>query len=114
MTTPRFTAQMQVDSLRRLAEGAGGFALVLAKGDVTSGQILVVLQKNGSDARLFGRQMAADFSYQWAEIDAGGREGTGTIADYCQRARDRDPDLWVVELDVADGAAMVAQLKALG
>ena len=43
MGDPRLTAHMQVGALRRMAEGAGGFAMVVKKGDATSGQILCIL-----------------------------------------------------------------------
>ena len=105
MTTPRLTAQMQVDALRRWVEADGGFLMVLQKGDVTSGQILLILLEKGDNPRLFGRQMAADFTYQWAE-----RVVQGPMAETLSRAKDRDPDLWIIEADVANGEQLIAQL----
>lgn len=113
MAEARLTAQIQVDALRRLAEGVGGFAMVVKKGDVTSGQILAILLEKGDNPRLFGRQMAADFTYQWTQIDTAGRDGSGTLADYCARARARDPDLWIIELDVANAGQLIAQLDLM-
>lgn len=108
MADARLTAQMQVDALRRWAEGAGGFGMVIKKGDATSGQILAILLEKGDNPRLFARQMAADFTYQWGEVVL-----TGTMADYLSRARARDPDLWIIELDVANSAQLIAQLALM-
>jgi hypothetical protein len=108
MADQRLTAQMQVDALRRWVESAGGFAMVLKKGDVTSGQILAILVEKGDDPRIFARQMAADFTYQWGEVVL-----TGTLTDYLSRARARDPDLWIIELDVANPAQLIAQLALM-
>jgi hypothetical protein len=105
MAQPRLTAQMQVDALRRWAEGAGGFGMVLKKGDMTSGQILAILLEKGDNPRLFARQMAADFIYRWTEITV-----TVALPEYLSRARARDPDLWIIELDVANPAQLIAQL----
>ena len=114
MAEQRLTSQLQVDALRRLAESAGGFGMVLKKGDATAGQILAILLEKGDNPRLFGRQMADDFTYQWAEIDVKGRDGGGTLAEYCARARSRDPDLWIIELDVAQITPLIAALSAMG
>ena len=111
MGDPRLTAQMQIDALRRMAEGAGGFAMVLKKGDPTSGQILCILLEQGDNAALFARQMAADFSYQWGEVTV---KIDDNIAAYCARARARDPDLWIIELDVAETAPLIAALSSIG
>ena len=114
MAEQRLASHMQIDALRRLAEGAGGFGMVLKKGDATAGQILAILLEKGDNPRLFGRQMADDFTYQWAEIDVKGRDGTGTIADYCAKMRARDPDLWIIELDVAQITPLIAALATMG
>lgn len=111
MGEPRLTAQMQIDALRRMAEGAGGFAMVLKKGDVTSGQILCIFLEKGGNAVLYARQMGADFTYQWGEVVL---KAGDTITEYCARNRARDPDLWIIELDVADLAPLIAMMPSLG
>ena len=114
MGDARLASHIQVDSLRRMAEAQGGFGMVLKKGDAIAGQMLVILLEKGDNPRLFGRQMGGDFTYQWAELDTRGREGKGTMADFLTRARARDPDLWIIELDVADTAPLIATLMATG
>ena len=111
MGDPRLTAHMQVGALRRMAEGAGGFAMVVKKGDATSGQILCILLEKGDNEVLFARQMAADFTYQWDEVAL---KNDDSIAEYCARARARDPDLWIIELDVAETAPLIAALSSIG
>ena len=60
---------------------------------------------------LYARQMAADFTYQWDEVAL---KSGDSIAEYCARARARDPDLWIIELDVAETAPLIAALSSIG
>ncbi len=118
MGDARLAAHIQIDALRRLAEGQGGFAAVVKKGDSTAGQIIVILLEKGDNPRLFERQMMADFSYQWAEITLSTTDDAFTAAQettqYLARAKTRDPDLWIIELDVAETTPLIAALGSLG
>ena len=82
---------------------AGGFGAVIARGDATAGSIVVIARDRG-ETRLLERLLVAGGGYEWQEIAAG-----EAIDGWVERARRRDPDLWVIELDIPDAARFVAE-----
>jgi hypothetical protein len=98
---PRLTSEIQVSALKRLAEAGGDFATVLRKGDATSGTILLIGLIRGRNPILFERFPLLDGKAAWEPVTAQIDENEAEVAGYCQRRTASDPDLWVVELDVA-------------
>lgn len=96
-----------VNALVRRANAAGGFATVLAKGDATAGAILFVGQDRGKNPYLFERGIGPDGAT--ALLSVGPRDHVQTVVDYWMRRRNSDPDLWVVEVDIADAERFVAE-----
>ena len=111
--TARLTSQVLVSSLLRRAEAAGGFGAVLAKGDPTSGSILLLLAERGTRAILLERLLQPDGDYAWQETSAAAAD-PGAFAAWLERRRRIDPDLWLVELDLADAAPFAAALNETG
>jgi hypothetical protein len=111
--TPRLTSAMLVSALVRRADAQGGSAMVLAKGDATSGAILLVLLERGAHPRLVERGIGPD------GVAALLPSGPKVLADeaeasaYWRRRRERDTDLWVVELDIADAERFAAETMNL-
>ena len=111
--TPRLTSAMLVSALVRRADSAGGSAMVLAKGDATSGAILLLLLERGANPRFVEGGIGPDGKR--ALLSSGPRD----LADeteagaYWRRRRERDPDLWVVELDIAGGERFAAETMNL-
>ncbi len=104
---------MLVSALVRRADVAGGSAMVLAKGDATSGAILLLLLQRGTDPRFFERGVGPDGVPTL--IPSGPKElaDETEASGYWQRRRERDLDLWVVELDIADGERFAAETMNL-
>ena len=98
----RLAAGLKVSALIRAVEAAGGFAMVLARGDSTSGSIAVVVRMKPEDM-LLAPMMAADGRYEYREVVRGAE-----IPGWSARARQRDPDLWILELDIPDAARFIA------
>lgn len=95
----RLATGVLVSALVRRVNNAGGAATVLAKGDAQGGMILVVALEKGANPRLMERGIGADG--QSALVPAGGDLADDrAVTDYWKRRRSRDPDLWVVELDI--------------
>ena len=108
----RLASSVLVGGLIRLAESQGGFGAIVAKGDATAGAIAVILLEKGGNARLFERALRPDGSYAWQETS----QGTENEADFravLERKRRFDPDLWIVELDIANAPQLVAEWAAL-
>lgn len=107
MTAPRLTSALQVSALLRRIDRAGGFGAVLAKGDPTAGAMALVLRGSATEPVLVTRSLGASGTYVWTE------SARGDMVDaWCDRARSRDPDLWIVELDIPDAARFVAEMSA--
>jgi hypothetical protein len=102
--TARLAAGLLVSALIRRAEEMGGSGMVLARGDATAGALLIQLARRGQPGPLLERRLDATGAYRWSPT---GPEAHAERGDYIARRRRTDPDLWVVELDVADGLALV-------
>lgn len=93
--------------LIRAVQAAGGFATVLNKGEREAGTILIVLTEKGADARLFERIPDAQGGRIWTATKAQDAENPFEFSEYLDRRRLRDPDLWIIELDIADGERFI-------
>lgn len=110
----RLPAHLEVAALRRTVEAAGGFATILRKGERDSGAILAVLAENGANLRLFERMPSADGTRKWVLSKQQDSENPSEFSDYLTRRGQSDPDLWIVELDIADGERLIAMVWPAG
>ncbi len=103
----RVASGVLVNALVRRVGQAGGFATILAKGDATAGAMLIVAQDRGENARTWERGIGPKGD---VELIAVGPEGDAqAVTDYWMKRRRNDPDLWVVELDVAQAERFAAE-----
>jgi hypothetical protein len=97
----RLPSGLLVTALLRRVNDAGGFAVVRARGDETAGAILAIVDdivvERGLDAR-----------GEMALVESTPRAGE-SVDDYWARRRRSDPDLWVIELDIAGAKRLVAE-----
>ena len=103
----RLPAHLEAAALIRQAQAAGGFAAVLRKGERDSGTILVSLVAQGGPARLFERMPQLDGSRSWAMVRAEDEADPQAYADYLARRAAQDSDLWIIELDIAEGERFI-------
>lgn len=101
MIEPRLTSEFQISAIRRLVEVDGDFATILRKGDATSGTILLIGQVKGANPVLFERLRPLDGKAIWQPLTIQANENATEIVAYWQKRVAQDPDLWVIELDVA-------------
>ncbi|MBM3928305.1 MAG: DUF1491 family protein [Sphingomonadales bacterium] len=106
--TPRLTAELQVKALIRRVHAAGGSAMVLARGDAMSGAILIVALERGADPVCWERDFSGSGVTRCGPVDSSPQD----IEDYWHRRRRNDPDLWVVELDIAAAERFAAETIA--
>lgn len=110
---PRLASSVLVSSLIRRAQAQGGFGTVLARGDATAGSVAVVLLERGASPRLLERLLQPDGRYAWRE-SAGPGEGEEGVQALLDRRRRFDPDLWVIELDIASAERFAAEMNEFG
>ena len=78
-------------------------------GPVMASGRLVIVSERGGAPRFLERGLGPDGTT--ALIETGPRDSADPqeSADYWQRRRSRDPDLWVIELDIADAERFAAE-----
>ncbi len=103
----RLSPALEVSAMVRAVNQAGGFAAVINKGDADHGSVLVVAVENGANARLFERMPSLDGGSQWAEIRPQAIESDSDISQYLVRRAARDPDMWIVELDIVQAERFI-------
>lgn len=103
----RLPAHLEVAGLLRQTQAAGGFAMVLEKGERGGGTILVVLLENGANPRVYERMPSVDGARKWTISQAESVDNKQEFAEYLARRKRQDPDLWIIELDVANGERLI-------
>ncbi len=106
---PRLASGLVVGALIRRVNAAGGSAMVLAKGEAEAGAILILALERGGDPRFFERGLGPDGLPALVRSGPAEMADDGVVSDYWQRRRGRDPDLWVVELDIAGAERFAAE-----
>ena len=112
--TPRLPAALEVSALCRRVSAEGGFAAVLHKGEADAGTLLVVLTENGSLAKAYERMPQSDGERRWECARVQAPDDGGAFGDYLARRISQDPDVWIIELDVADGERFIPQAGSAG
>jgi hypothetical protein len=107
MSTPRLPAALEVSGLIRVAEAAGGFAMVLRKGEPDSGTILVVILDNQGLGQVFERMPQADGTRCWSLAKRQDADMKQEFEAFLTRRMAQDPDMWVIELTIADGERFI-------
>ena len=109
MIGERLPAALEVAALRRRAETEGGFAAILHKGDPDRGSIILLIAEKGRHFCCLERFLDLDKGYVWQETGPSAGEEMAQIRDFLQKRRKSDPDLWAIELDIADAERFVAE-----
>jgi hypothetical protein len=107
--TTRLPAHLEAAAIVRLAESQGGYATVLAKGERDAGTILLVMQYRGGAATLYERMPGLDGSRSFVAAKREDHENRQEFSEYCARRRSQDPDIWLIEVDIADPERFIAQ-----
>jgi hypothetical protein len=111
---PRLSSAMLVSALVRRVQTEGGNAAVLAKGDEGGGAIILVCADRGRVSGLRERILDLNGRYAWAPCGPADSSDAIEVNQYLERRRSRDPDIWIVELDIADAERFAAETIATG
>ena len=98
----------------RRAEGEGGFATIIHKGDADRGTITLLVTQRGAIAGVLERQMARDFTYSWTNLSADRPLDEADWRDFLAKKVNFDPDFWAIELDIADAERFIAETTSQG
>jgi hypothetical protein len=106
----RLPAHLEVSAIRRIAESQGGFATVLAKGERDAGTIAVVISCPDSPAWLVERLPQGDGNRVFLRTASQDPNNLAEFFEMIRRRSARDPDLWVIEAEIANPERFVAAL----
>lgn len=102
------SSDIWVHALIRRAELGGAFATVARKGDARAGAVLVkTVNRRTDEARLYAEATRADGERVWMQpVDS---VAESDLNAYVDRAARIDPDIWVVEIEDADGRRFLTE-----
>ena len=103
----RLPAHLEAAALIRRTQAEGGFATVLQKGEREAGTILLVVCENDTKARAYERMPDLDGVRKWACSRVQDPENKTEFSDYLTRRGAQDRDLWIIELDIAQGERLI-------
>jgi hypothetical protein len=106
---PRLTSIMLVSVLIRRVQAAGGFAAVIHKGDATAGSIIIDCVDRGVSTMVIERATGPDDRDTWRRVDAAATDDAIERSERLQRRLAVDPDIWIVELDIAGAERFAAE-----
>ena len=105
----RLPTNLLVSALLRRVNDAGGMAMVLAKGDAQSGSILLVLNDKGRFIGMVEPGRDLDGHTVLVPAGPGDTSPSDEVMAYWRRRRTRDPDMWVVDLDIPFAQRLAAE-----
>ncbi len=85
--------------------------MVLRKGEPDGGTLLIILLDNQGLGKVFERLPQADGTRKWTIAKNQESENKQEFELYLGRRTAQDPDLWVVELTIADGERLILNLS---
>ena len=98
----RLSSDVWVGALIRRAELGGAFAMILCKGDARAGAVLVkAADRRAGVVKLYAEAVRGDGERVWMQPRPS--EDEAALDAYIDRARARDPDVWVVEVEDTQG-----------
>ena len=104
----RLPTHLEVTGLIRAVETAGGFATVLSKGERDAGTILIVTLGRGEPDQLYERMPQLDGSRAFTVTRTQESSNPMEFNEYLTKRSHQDPDIWIVELDIANAERFAA------
>lgn len=105
MSEPRLKTEIWIKAQVRLCDQACLAAVVVRRGDVDAGQVLIKRNRLGRGCELLARRFTVDGARAWMVVVGGdGADAEHDCDAYIARESDIDPDLWVLEVEDPDGA----------
>lgn len=100
----RLPTHLWVDALIRRVQSAGSAAFVIQKGDESRGDVLIKVARLDGTAKSFAPRTNMDGERVFVDLET---QNIGPdekdVDQYVTRARQRDSDLWVIEIEDRDG-----------
>ena len=113
MSDARLPAGVEASAFLRRAEQQGGFGMVLHCGDPDRGTLLILVAEKGEHKAVLERRLLGARGYGWT-LTGPEAEESYQLPQYVARARQNDPDCWVLELDIPSSERFIAETISEG
>lgn len=104
MFDERLPTKVWIDALMRRAQVSGAAAFVLQKGDESRGDVLIKVSSLDGFARAYVPRTSMEGERMFVNLES---QNVGPeeceVDDYVRRAKDRDRDLWIIEIEDREG-----------
>lgn len=114
MMDARLPAHLEASGLLRRAEAAGGYGMILAKGDRDSGSLVLIIASRGVHVACLERQLGASGEYAWTKTGPVPETDDRDVVLWAQARRRFDHDCWLIELDVPLAERFIAETISIG
>jgi hypothetical protein len=109
------SAAVEASAIIRRVEAEGGFAAVLRHGDSERGSILLVIGSRGEHVTCLQRQLElSSGNYYWNPAGPERRSSSTAVQEFLAAQARFDPDMWQIELDIAQPERFIAETSSLG
>lgn len=105
----RVRSDWYVGMLLRRANDAGGMAMVRKRGDSHDGSLLIITYEKSIFSGIYQRERDLDGQSVLSRIGPADDADAEHIEGYWQKRAKVDPDLWVIELDIAAAERFAAE-----
>lgn len=95
----RLPTSLWLDAQLRVIAMRGMPYTVINKGAYASGTVMLKIYAPGEGCLLLQQQRGLDGQMGWMALFKGAVTAEGEVDAYITRAVDRDPDLWVIEVE---------------
>ena len=102
MTDDRLPAKLWIDAHLRQLTMAGTPYYIHNTGNFGSGIVMLKINGLGQGCRVLQQQRNLDGEMGWMALFKGETVAESEADDYIRRAIDRDPDMWVIEIEDRD------------
>ena len=104
MTDDRLNAEFWIMATVRRCNADGMTAMVVRRGDNRGGTLLLKVNQFEAGCKVLSQARDMEGEMGWMAAFSGELVAETEADAYIARAMDRDPDLWVVEIESPDGA----------
>jgi hypothetical protein len=111
MTEPRLKTTIWVAALIRRVELSGASAFVARKGEAESGAVIVKVSLLNGTARVWSSSYGREGQRRWVRATGADLVPDADAEAYVARARARDGDLWVIEIEDRQGRDFLTEEK---
>jgi len=103
MSGDRLKTEFWIMANVRRCNDAGVSAMVVHRGDSQGGTLVLKINQFEAGCKVLTQARDIDGEAGWLVAFSGNLVAEAEADEYIRRARDRDPDLWVVEIESRDG-----------